>query len=510
MAQLTHVDNKACPLLARLLERPGPWIDLISDQSFPSFQPSQSTSPHPDSHSPPDPRSQATPLSGPSTGRPRRPDPIITATPQTSNDQPSQSLSPNSAHTNPQVVDWADFEKAGFADSPTSLAKLDLSLSPSSVPLPLSPSSPHSPNSTVPLASPSSRPGSIAKSEEVIEIDDTFISFVQDAQSDPSTISWAPFALVRLARPIEHDSKPVELLLVSVTRPAPPPEILTRPSLRAASPSQTSTTSRRNPFGLRDLAGNIKRSPSLNGVGQSFRRAFSGTSRNLSQRSELEPLSEQAVLDLDAQPVDERAIARLGRSSDRSKKALTPSGSLATETRTEANERPGSNFDSVVDDWAYVAEGGAHWVFAYRGCEESYINHVLRIPKPSDHDKERTAHQDAKRIWRDELLPRLVPGDLPPSTREVTLDQAWVDDLITASASSRPNSRVDSDKGAQGAGGVVRAALMEDLRSSENSDGQLVLTIEIKVGRYFRLKEEVSSHSAQMGFLAILRACPPA
>jgi hypothetical protein len=136
---------------------------------------------------------------------------------------------------------------------------------------------------------------------------------------------------------------------------------------------------------------------------------------------------------------------------------------------------------SNIEDWHYIAEGGANLVFGYHGRTLDYRNKALRIPK-SLNTRIEDDESDISILWRDELLPKLLPKSHLPDVQPVSLDGLWVASLVEHVQHTRPDFRTDVDLSAFTSSPTpVKATLMDDLRTSASDISHTVLAIEIKV-----------------------------
>lgn len=145
--------------------------------------------------------------------------------------------------------------------------------------------------------------------------------------------------------------------------------------------------------------------------------------------------------------------------------------------------------NSQTSEWSYLAEGGAHLVFAYRGPSSSLHNKVLRIrkeyiasssSKPSESDE---AFETARRYFASSVTPALVPANLLPSECRLTVDAKWVQQLEQESLDFRPETRLSMRRSSVIGGNVdlgrdrvLEVSLVENLLGGEGD-----LAIEIKV-----------------------------
>jgi hypothetical protein len=147
-------------------------------------------------------------------------------------------------------------------------------------------------------------------------------------------------------------------------------------------------------------------------------------------------------------------------------------------------------------DWKFAAEGGANIVFKYHGSNSVYYGRVLRVPKfqlaslvkpdnGSHHFTSsplRAAKADLQTVWREEILPRLVPPELLLDVHEQVLDAQWADEVLRLSESLRPETRKDVAvlDVSKETNGTVKGILMEDM-AGQGMEGETVLSVEIKV-----------------------------
>lgn len=158
---------------------------------------------------------------------------------------------------------------------------------------------------------------------------------------------------------------------------------------------------------------------------------------------------------------------------DTQRETFAGSGAASSESRPV---RDSGLSGTPTSDWQYVAEGGANIVFGYHGSDTQYKGRALRIPKNYN-------ESDLATTWREDLLPRLLPAQDLPGKSAVKLSRQWVQNLVDASAGSRPQERRDADQ-IDFWPEEVLGSLMEDLRSGPKESGQRILAIEIKVCPY--------------------------
>jgi inositol-pentakisphosphate 2-kinase len=216
-----------------------------------------------------------------------------------------------------------------------------------------------------------------------------------------------------------------------------------------------------------------------------------GTSRKMSNAGDLEALDEGSVATKTSVGHGQGAtpdVSEMGQLSDQLDEVATPVNEAPSQTVHEVPDKvatvdPSSN--SHVSDWHYVAEGGANVVFGYHGSSPSYRNRALRIPKSRHYGSDDVAAvSELSVLWRDELLPRLLPKAFLPDVKPVGLNGNWVADLLHDLGGSRPDFRSEIDLSAfRNSEEQVHATLMDDLRTSSSDVSHAVLAIEIKVGK---------------------------
>jgi hypothetical protein len=365
----------------------------------------------------------------------------------------------------------------GFGDAPEAAVKLDLQLSPRDLPLPLSPSASS-------IVTPSSgAPVYLLKAtrEERREIDDAFLAFIEECQLDRVNRLFSNICLVRLsvnaALEVSEDA-PIEWLLLSIEY-TPPPHTMSAPMptiVRSSSPSKESTMTRKR-FSLGGLTSTFRRSSSMLVKADDTkmkRSIFGATSRDLSTQGALGALEEGSAsgkVQEVAKP-DERDVPVVGEMGELLDQAKPQSSPIITGD-------PSS--DTNVDDWHYIAEGGANLVFGYHGSSDVYQNKALRIPKTTSTQITGDT-PDLSILWRDELLPRLLSKQYLPDVKPVSLESGWVARLVRTVQDVRPDFRTESgDSDASSFTAHVNATLMDDLRTSSSDISHCVLAVEIKV-----------------------------
>jgi hypothetical protein len=381
-----------------------------------------------------------------------------------------------STHPEPKA-NWDDFQKMGFGDAPEAAVKLDLQLSPRDLPLPLSPSASS-------IVTPSSgAPVYLFKAtrEYRREIDDAFLAFIEECQLDRVNRIFSNICLVRLsvnaALEVSEDI-PIEWLLLSIEY-KPPPRIMTAPLptiLRSSSPSKESTMTRKR-FSLGGLTSTFRRSSSMvvKADDSKMKKSIFGvTSRDLSTQGALGALEEGNATSQVQEVVkpDERNVSVVGEMGELLDQAKPQSSPIITgDPSSETN----------VDDWHYIAEGGANLVFGYHGSSGAYQNKALRIPKTMSIQITGDT-PDPSILWRDEPLPRLLSKEYLPDVKPVSLDGGWVGRLVRTVQDVRPDFRTESgDSDATSFATHVNATLMDDLRTSSSDTSHCVLAVEIKV-----------------------------
>ena len=404
----------------------------------------------------------------------------LRSSPTKLNRRPSESVIQRSAGVDGSKL-WASFESSGFGDRPAP----NLQLSPRIRAPPSSPATnangqmngferPIYPQRRV-VTKPD--PTYTIEGEETVNLDDLFMSFVEDGQLDPGVQSWPSFALLRLKMPISHGdpSKPIDWLLISL-QCRPPVIIPDAPEpRRSMSPSGFSTTSR---FG--SSMGLFRRASSSFSLNAARRSIFSSSQRPINKRGPSTPALNALNEDHPEQKQGEMAPA------------VTPPSAVSTApteyTITEMGEmikvpsqdvpatsaRLDPSLDTSVEDWTLNGQGGAHFVFAYRGIKPQYRGQILRIRKMRHELSADTARGD---VWSQELLPRLLPADLLLSASTVQLQEPWLRTLlpVVPGSASQPFDNQQSNNGG------IDAWIMEDLTAPASGKNGSVLCIEIKV-----------------------------
>lgn len=183
-----------------------------------------------------------------------------------------------------------------------------------------------------------------------------------------------------------------------------------------------------------------------------------------------------------------------------------------------AYHRPAASPDPCADtqpsDWTYIAEGGAHIVFSYRGRSEAYATRALRVRKPSATTEPlvQAEENDACDRWRRNILPQLLPWQLLTTFSEVILEEWWYNELLAMADVVRPAQRkLATDLTAKG---NRTGVLLEDLTSSEDANGAIAVAIEIKVrypvpGDLLLSRADVLPGKPKWGFLPCARHLQP-
>jgi hypothetical protein len=410
-------------------------------------------------------------------------------------------------------ADWDDFQKTGFGSAPEVLTKLDLGLSPSDRPLPKSTSSlavDQAPSASKPKPSIIGPKYSLkAVREELIDIDDPFLPFIEEMQLNKTTSIFHNIALVRLATNTAaelSEGSPIEwILLVVEHKPPPAPVAIAPPAPRSWSPSKESTVSkkrfslggftstfRRSSSGSKEEEGSKAGRKSIGGgttrvsMGQGGRGLGSlpedagglgGPTENKSEAFMVGEMGE--LIAMSNKPAEPQSIDPATQSSNVSLDKPTERSAEETATSSTAS----ALFDgTTTSDWHYIAEGGANLVFGYHGPSDKFRNKALRIPKtPAQDISAGASESEVSESWRQDLLPKLLAKKYLPDTEVVSLDASWVDRLLQESHSARPDTRIETNPQPSLLIQAVQATLMTDLRGGSSNPDVTVLAIEIKV-----------------------------
>ncbi|KAJ9097425.1 hypothetical protein QFC19_006795 [Naganishia cerealis] len=151
------------------------------------------------------------------------------------------------------------------------------------------------------------------------------------------------------------------------------------------------------------------------------------------------------------------------------------------------------NIDSAIrsstsDDWEYLAEGGAHLVFAYRGPSPFLKSKVMRVRKDRlsgapEVQQQDTSYDVARDYLSHRIMPSLVPPDILPTEGRFTVNKKWIQKLLDSSNDARPASRLSSSNVPPVKSNsntlnndVIEVSLVENLLGGESD-----LAVEIKV-----------------------------
>ncbi|BEJ01812.1 hypothetical protein CcaverHIS631_0604940 [Cutaneotrichosporon cavernicola] len=399
-----------------------------------------------------------------------------------------------SASSPPQ---WDDFLQSGFSDASNGVSDLSLSLKKPTAPLRLSASSAASgasasASSSSHLQVPKKRIISggktttsyVISAEEIVEMDDGFIHFVEDGQLDPvASASWPRFALVQLAQPLQTPSNPdsVDWLLVTVTkrvvkRPVSidesMPDLRSPDPLRSFSPSSTTTATSRfsTAFGFSSLANKFRR--------KSYFAELASHAAPTRSRS-LQPIAYKQR--------ESRHVTRSSGASDApteytigemGEMVLIPS---PTSSPPVSPISPAAfKMDPVLarsapTDWVYLGEGGAHVIFRYRGTDPALQGRAMRLVKAEG----ATADAAVRHTWAAELLPQFLPASLLASPLPAIVNETWTRAVVTPTEIMRPAERRAEGRPLADSVDYGRPAqLMDDLTCGVV--GEKVLAIEIK------------------------------
>lgn len=419
---------------------------------------------------------------------------------------------------------WSDFEKMGFSDTSDNVKGISLSLvqptASTSTPRP-------KPKRTV-TTSTEPKITYLIAAEEIIELDDAFIQFVEDGQLDLSASStWPRFALLQLKKPTNSSTaeEPINWVLVTVQKRIPrvtapdddPFDINTTALDRSVSPGRESSVSRlSSTFGLKDFATNWRSSGMFHS--KSSRKSFLGSTRssrggdsirgnesirssshydgstnnvstlpvvNEGDKNKLSTSSE-APTEYTITEMGEMVKVPLPRSSSisaTSKAGVAAAAGVAAVagagaaggtkrlTQVLEDEEPSKLTQTAASDWVYLGEGGAHVVFRYQGEEPELQGHAIRLKKVG-------AATGPGEVWSHTLLPQLVDSKLMISVTTSRVNEEWARSVVT------PNEMVrDSERRAEGTLAelvdyALPAQIMEDLTAP--IQGEKVIALEIK------------------------------
>lgn len=168
---------------------------------------------------------------------------------------------------------------------------------------------------------------------------------------------------------------------------------------------------------------------------------------------------------------------------------ITPNHTTSTDSQPIDTADQHSTGSWKIADWHYIAEGGANLVFGYHGRDPQFRNKALRIPKSLDTKPDDNV-SDISILWRDELLPKLIPNNHLPCVKPVSLDGKWVAGLVEYSQDTRPDFRAGIDLSTYSSStSPIKATLMDDLRASSSDVSHTVLATEIKVSYEFHVDD---------------------
>lgn len=155
---------------------------------------------------------------------------------------------------------------------------------------------------------------------------------------------------------------------------------------------------------------------------------------------------------------------------------------------------------STSDEWEYLAEGGAHLVFAYRGSSSFFRNKVIRVRKdrldgPSTQKQQETLFDVARDHLSRHIIPALVPYEILPSDDRVTVSIDWIRSLLHDSVDRRPASRLSarSEDSLLESTDTLDNAFIEVSLVENLLGGVGDLAVEIKVSRHFAKRYQSST-----------------
>lgn len=391
---------------------------------------------------------------------------------------PRQSSAVNLSPTIPPA-EWSDFAVSGFGEASESVRDLSLSLK-----------KPKASSKHAKLVAPTDEKGKyrisggtpstsyVVTAEEVVEIDDAFLHFVEDGQLDPvASSSWPRFALVQLASPIpglENDK--VNWLLVTVKKreakraqsiDEPLPDLRLMESRPSLSTTETQMSRFGSGFGLSSLTKSFRRRSSfLAHTAPARSRQAIGPAVNAAQIKQKHESKESQVSNCPT----EYTIGEMGEM------VKIPS-SMDLAARAEDKRTNSALGRSPATDWVYLAEGGAHAVFRYRGSDPSLKGKVIRLVKQATAGEPDIALRET---WKYKLLHELVPSSLLVEATPSPVTEQWARGVVTPTEMLRPTARrTETNKPlAETIDYAVPAQLMDDLLSAA-PQGK-VLSIEIK------------------------------
>lgn len=454
---------------------------------------------------------------------------------------------------------WDDFTKSGFGEDRESNLSLALTPSPtfasSSSPARTTPTSKLNGTTTPSAARRKATFEPVAKfsiaKEEIIDTDDMFIHFAEEALMERSTRDvWPTFMIARLRNPLSSASSDdtVERLLITVIHrppPAPPTPIAQSQDLappRSVSPSAESTF-RFGSFGFKRSASRPGFKSTLFGSSRSvvkddkgsdfiiepntiYKKAATRNSDSIGGVDEMgqKVLAAPAPASPSRQP-DTRQVSQASPkpvpmvstspTTPHNPEMLitaiqpgsSPSPAPVLSPPEEQSPRPGGSSstkatrseelcgDTSPSDWTYGAEGGAHVVFPYTGPSGPYSGKLLRLRKISHHRGD--PRPDTSIVWREQLLPRLLPTDRMVAGRDIVLQSDWLQDLLSSGENRRTEARKEEGSLLEQFQGRPRVTVMENLRlAGESPSGQRVLAVEIKVSCHTAWEQHIVLDSA--------------
>lgn len=390
---------------------------------------------------------------------------------------------------------WDDFLQSGFGETSNGVSDLSMSLKKPTTPLRLSASSAASGASAsagshlqVPkkriISGGKATTSYVISAEEIVEMDDGFIHFVEDGQLDPvASASWPRFALVQLAQPLQTPPHPdsVAWLLVTVKKreakrvpsiDEPMPDLRSPDPLRPFSPStaETSTSRFSTAFGFTSLASKFRR--------KSYFAELAAHTTPTRSRS-LQPIAYKKR--------ESKHVTRSSGASDAPTEytigdmgEIVKIPSLASSPPVSPRSPPPVQMDPVLarsapTDWVYLGEGGAHVVFRYRGSDPALQGRAMRLVKTEG----AAADTALRHTWATELLPQLVPASLLAEPSLANVHDKWMRAIVTPTELMRPAERRAEGKPLAESVDYARPAqLMDDLTCGVA--GEKVLAIEIK------------------------------
>lgn len=455
---------------------------------------------------------------------------------------PSSTTSPTNMSPRAGPTGWSDFERMGFSETSDNVKGISLSLvqpKASSAPRP-------KPKRSVTTTSEPKITYLIA-AEEIIELDDAFIQFVEDGQLDlPASKTWPRFALLQLKQPTNSSTpeEPVDWVLVTVQKRIPRVTVPDKDAFdadaaalqRSTSPGRESSVSRLGSFGLKDFASNWRTSTMFQS--KSSRKSFLGSTRssrggdsvrgnesirtasnydgstnNVATTLPIVTESDKNKLSTSSDAPTEYTITEMGemvkvpmpRSSSitgASKAGVTAAAAgaavatgataaAAHKRLTQVLEDDEANklTQTPASDWAYLGEGGAHVVFRYKGEDPELQGRAIRLKKLG-------AATGPGEVWSSTLLPQVVDPTLLIAVTTSRVNEEWARSLVT------PNEMLrDSDRRSDGALAdlvdyALPAQLMDDLTAPIKGEKVLALEIKPKWGFLPNEKDVVPTEAA--------------